>query len=231
MMPKKSPVSHTILAHSKQHLQEHRCGASRIPSEGQVRTSHNSRVLERGKLCVPWFVRVLGLLQQYRVDHSSLDQKSFPYRSLLGRILQDPFLIEILLSSIKHGEQDISLYTKSQVARKPVSMSSALPYLSTLQWCQLNTISLLKASALKRASWTPFSAYNRSLFADHCQWKPTVSLVAISLCLTTLSAIFILIKTYDPCPWRHVSAELNALEKRAANVLSSLRCTNSPQNF
>ena len=26
---------------------EHRCGASQIPSECQVRTSHNSRVLER----------------------------------------------------------------------------------------------------------------------------------------------------------------------------------------
>ena len=69
-MPKKSLVSHTILAHSKWHLyhkkrkpnREHRCGASQIPSKGQVRTSHNSRVLERGKLCVPWFVRVLGLL-------------------------------------------------------------------------------------------------------------------------------------------------------------------------
>ena len=41
---------------------EHRCDDSQIPSEGQVRTSHNSRVLERGKLCVPWLVRVSGLL-------------------------------------------------------------------------------------------------------------------------------------------------------------------------
>ena len=29
---------------------KHRYGASQIPSEGQVRTSHNSRVLERGKI-------------------------------------------------------------------------------------------------------------------------------------------------------------------------------------
>ena len=29
---------------------EHRCGAGQIPSEGQVRTSHSSRVLERGKI-------------------------------------------------------------------------------------------------------------------------------------------------------------------------------------
>ena len=99
MMPKKSPVSYTVLIRSKQHLynkkgrpnREHRCGAGQIPSEGQVRTSHNSRVLKRGKLCVPWFVRVLGILQQYMVNLSSLDQKSFPYRSLLGRLLRDPF--------------------------------------------------------------------------------------------------------------------------------------------
>ena len=70
MMSKKSPVSHTVLARSKQHLhnkkrrprREHQCGAGQTPSEGQVRTSHNSKVLERGQLCVPWFVRVLGLL-------------------------------------------------------------------------------------------------------------------------------------------------------------------------
>ena len=41
---------------------EHRCGVGQIPSEGQVRTSHNSRVLERGQLYVPWLVRVLELL-------------------------------------------------------------------------------------------------------------------------------------------------------------------------
>ena len=69
MMQKKSPVSHTVLAHSKQHLhnkkrrprREHRYGAGQIPSECQVRTSHNSKALERGQLCVPWFVMVLGL--------------------------------------------------------------------------------------------------------------------------------------------------------------------------
>ena len=43
---KKSPVSHTALAHLKQDLhnkkrkpnREHRCGAGQIPSKGQVRT-------------------------------------------------------------------------------------------------------------------------------------------------------------------------------------------------
>ena len=41
---------------------EHRFGAGRIPSEGQVKSSHNSRMLERGKLCVHWLVRVLRFL-------------------------------------------------------------------------------------------------------------------------------------------------------------------------
>ena len=41
---------------------EHRYGAGRIPFECQVRTFHNSRVLEMGKLCVPWLVRVLRFL-------------------------------------------------------------------------------------------------------------------------------------------------------------------------
>ena len=29
---------------------EHWCGAGQIPSEGQIRTSHNSRVVKRGKI-------------------------------------------------------------------------------------------------------------------------------------------------------------------------------------
>lgn len=49
-----------------------------------------------GKLCVPWFVRVLGFLQQRGLTLFSLEQKSFPYRSLLGRILRNPFHIEVL---------------------------------------------------------------------------------------------------------------------------------------
>ena len=62
---------------------EHRCGVGRIPFEGQVRTSHNFRVLERGKLCIPWLVRVLRLLQQQGVNIPQQDQKSFPFRNLL----------------------------------------------------------------------------------------------------------------------------------------------------
>ena len=50
----KHAITTTLTQHKKRGPnREHRCGAGRIPSEGQVRTSHNSRVLERGKLCIP----------------------------------------------------------------------------------------------------------------------------------------------------------------------------------
>ena len=75
----------TLAQHKKKGPnREHRCGAGRIPSEGQVRTSHNSRVLERGKLCLPCLVRVLGLLQQQGVNIPQWDQKSFSFRNLLA---------------------------------------------------------------------------------------------------------------------------------------------------
>ena len=56
MMPKKLPVSHIVLACLRQYLhnkkrrpnREHWCGVGQIPSEGQVRISHNSRVSELG---------------------------------------------------------------------------------------------------------------------------------------------------------------------------------------
>ena len=59
----KHVIAMTLAQHKKKGPnREHRCGAGRIPSEGQVRTSHNSKVLEMGKLCVPWLVKVLRLL-------------------------------------------------------------------------------------------------------------------------------------------------------------------------
>ena len=88
---------------SQQHLhntkkrgpnREHRCHAGRIPSKGQVRTSHNSRVLEKGKLCVSWLVRVLGLLQQQGMNIPYLDQKSFPFRDLLEAYFTGSFPYE-----------------------------------------------------------------------------------------------------------------------------------------
>ena len=102
----KSTINHTILVHSKQHLhnkirrpnREHQCGAGQIPSKGQIRISHNSRMPEQGKLCVPQLVRALGLLQQQKVEIFSLVQKSFPYRNPYERILLNPFLVRVFLS-------------------------------------------------------------------------------------------------------------------------------------
>ena len=64
LMPKhsddveKSTVSHTVLTCSKQYLynkkrrphREHRSGAGQVSFEGQVRTFHNSRVPELGRI-------------------------------------------------------------------------------------------------------------------------------------------------------------------------------------
>ena len=66
----KSPMSHrylhtqnsTCTIQKRRPCREHRCGADQVPSEGQIRTSYNSRVLERGELCIHWLMRVLGLL-------------------------------------------------------------------------------------------------------------------------------------------------------------------------
>ena len=83
----------TLAQHKKKGPnREHRCGVSRIPSKGQVRTFHNSKVLEKGKLCVPWLVRVLRLLQQQGVNILQWDQKSFPFRNLLEAYFTGSFL-------------------------------------------------------------------------------------------------------------------------------------------
>ena len=193
MMPKKSPVSHTILAHLKQHLhnkkgrpnREHRCEAGQIPSESQVRTSHNSRVLEMGKLCVPQFVRVWGLLQQQRVDLSSLDYKYFLYRSLLGRIWQNPFLIGIPLGILKHGEEEISLYTQSWVASNPVSRSSAYPPPSAL-----TSSAFWECQPLGTPCGVPLP---KPPFVKICQRKLTGLIVPVNSCLSLVTVSLCLI--------------------------------------
>ena len=44
-----------------------------------------------GKLCVPWLVRVLGLLQQQGVNIPQWDQKFFPFRNLLEAYFTESF--------------------------------------------------------------------------------------------------------------------------------------------
>ena len=110
-----------------------------------------------------------------------LGYKFFLYRSLLGRIWRNPFLIGILLNSAKRGGQDISLYMQSWVASYLVSRSSTYPTPFSL-----NGISLLMALALRYALQTPYSAPIRSPFVNTYQWKLTVLPVIVSLCLTLL---------------------------------------------
>ena len=51
-----------------------------------------------GELCVPQLVRILGLLQQQKVNIFFLIQKSFSYRSPYERILRNPFLVGVFIS-------------------------------------------------------------------------------------------------------------------------------------
>ena len=58
------------------------------PPKVKLENFHHSRVLELGELCVPWFVRVLGFLQQHGVDILSFGKEdlSLQERSSLIRI-------------------------------------------------------------------------------------------------------------------------------------------------
>ena len=59
------------------------------------------------------------------LDPFSLEYKSFPYRSLLGRISRDPFLWVSFLGFTKRGEQVIYLYTRTWLASILWLVSSA----------------------------------------------------------------------------------------------------------
>ena len=109
-----------------------------------------------GKLCISGFVRVLGFLQQQRVNILSLSQKSFPYRSLHEHIQRNPFLVGVLLISTKRETQDISLYMQTWRASKATSGSSASPtpfsFIGVNYPSSLTKVLLL---AMRCASWTP----------------------------------------------------------------------------
>ena len=115
----KSTVSYTANTWLQRHLhntkrsgpnREHWCGAGRIPSEGQVRTSYNSRVLELGKLCVLGLWGYWGLYSSRAWTSPSRIRSIFLLGISLKRILRVPFLMRIPLDLEKRGEQVISLY-------------------------------------------------------------------------------------------------------------------------
>ena len=70
---------------------EHQCGAGRIPFEGQVRTSHNSRVLERGKIMRTLVDEGIGAFIVVGHEHSLVGLEVFsfwePPWSVIYRIL------------------------------------------------------------------------------------------------------------------------------------------------
>ena len=106
---KKLPVSHTAFARSKQYLhnkkrrpnREHRCGAGQISSEGQVRTSHNSRVPKLWWIMRTLFFESLGFYSSVEPTFLSCVGRLFLMEKIIidGRILRDSFHIRILFIS------------------------------------------------------------------------------------------------------------------------------------
>ena len=100
----KSTISHKVLACLKQYLHNTKredltkstgVVPAKYPSKVKLELLTTLECQSQGQLYVPWLVRVLGLLQQYRVDLFSLVLKSFPYKS---RILRNTFLVGVFLN-------------------------------------------------------------------------------------------------------------------------------------
>ena len=99
-------MSHTVLARSKQYLhnkkrrpnREHWFGVGQIPSEGQVRTFHNSRVPELGWIMRTCFLRVFGFYNSVEPTFISCIGRRFLIGKIIinGRILQNPPHVRIL---------------------------------------------------------------------------------------------------------------------------------------
>ena len=169
---------------------EHRCGPGQIPSEGQVRSSHNSRMLERGKLCIPWLVRVLRFYSSRALTSPSWIRSFFLLGVSLGRILRDPFLIGIPLDFTKRREQVISLYTWYVGGKQPFIRIVSL-------YCpfSLNAVSFMKVSAFERlvkyffTSSLPINAMEADGWKrDH---QPMSSPQSVSLTLTVSISYFL----------------------------------------
>ena len=105
----------------KEPNREHRCDAGLISSEGQVRTSYNSRVLEGGKLCVPWLVRVLGFYS--------------------SRVLTSPYWIRsIFLLGVSLGVFYVILSLQESLWVLPNVESKLFPYIHDT-WVASNPLS------------------------------------------------------------------------------------------
>ena len=104
---KKLTVSHMVLTCSKQYLHNIKredltestyVVPAKYPPKVKLELFITLECQSWGKLCVPWLVRVLVLLQQQMIDLFSLVQKYFPYRSIYEHILWFPFLVGVFLN-------------------------------------------------------------------------------------------------------------------------------------
>ena len=156
---------------------------------------YNSKVLERGQLCVPSFVRVLGF-------YISVGPKSMPWsRSsfLIGEnlfnpcIFWNPFLIGVFLIRGKRGAQDISLYTYVWRPSKVTSGSSTSPItssgLSASPTPSLGSSGLPTTSSGSLASPTPSSGSSASPTSSSGLSEIHISPLAYSLQLTVFSLL------------------------------------------
>ena len=122
----KSPVSHTVLTRSKSNST---CTTKRndlAESTGVVPAKYPPKVkselfsqlqsAREGELCVPWFVRALGFLQQQRLTPFPWSRSLFLIEVSLGVFYGILSIQESLLGFTKRGGQVIYLYTQTWLA-------------------------------------------------------------------------------------------------------------------
>ena len=104
-----------------------------------------------GKLCVTWFVRVFGFLQQVGLTFVPWHRGSFFVGKIFinARILQDPFLVGIPSIRVIRGAQDVSLYIHAWRPSKAMSDSSKVYFSPSASFCQL---------LILYASWSSYSS-------------------------------------------------------------------------
>ena len=110
------------------------------PSKVKLESFRNSRVPELGKLCVPWFVMVLGgFYSNLGLTFIPWLRRCFLVEEILfnSHILWNPFLVGLPLIRVNHGEQDIFLYNHAWRSSKATSNSSKIGFFPSAFFCQL----------------------------------------------------------------------------------------------
>ena len=144
MMPKIVSKSHsphmvkTTLAQHKTRRPQESTGVvpAKDPSKVKLKNFHNSKVPMLGKLCVPWFVRVLGFLQLVGLTFVPWHRWFFLVGKIFinAHILRNPFIVGIPSIRVNRGAQVVSLYTYlwSQSKNHVGSIKSTFTFVSFL---------------------------------------------------------------------------------------------------